>query len=184
MFDPSLGVLTQVDWSVNAALNANFVTEPLSFRIAYSVGALIGCGGIFPVIGLIGCDLVGFPLQSDTRSGLTLPFPGPVGVNETIPLLYDGTFSFTDATELAIFTGTTPVSLSLLVDTTAQAEFCVPNPFTGQEECAPVPVTYSGFYTGDLSVTYTYDPVPVPAAVWLFGSGLIGLIGVARRRKA
>ena len=26
-------------------------------------------------------------------------------------------------------------------------------------------------------------PVPVPAAVWLFGSGLIGLAGVARRRK-
>ena len=27
-------------------------------------------------------------------------------------------------------------------------------------------------------------PVPVPAAVWLFGSGLLGLIGVARRRNA
>jgi hypothetical protein len=26
--------------------------------------------------------------------------------------------------------------------------------------------------------------VPVPAAVWLFGSGLIGLIGIARRKKA
>lgn len=26
--------------------------------------------------------------------------------------------------------------------------------------------------------------VPVPAAVWLFGSGLIGLVGVARRRRA
>jgi hypothetical protein len=29
----------------------------------------------------------------------------------------------------------------------------------------------------------TVNPVPVPAAVWLFGSGLIGLAGVARRRK-
>ena len=26
--------------------------------------------------------------------------------------------------------------------------------------------------------------IPVPAAVWLFGSGLLGLVGVARRRKA
>ena len=27
-------------------------------------------------------------------------------------------------------------------------------------------------------------PVPVPAAVWLFGSGLLGLVGIARRKKA
>ena len=32
--------------------------------------------------------------------------------------------------------------------------------------------------SGDVSA------VPVPAAVWLFGSGLLGLIGVARRKKS
>ncbi len=30
---------------------------------------------------------------------------------------------------------------------------------------------------------YMASPVPVPAAAWLFGSGLLGLIGVARRRN-
>jgi hypothetical protein len=28
------------------------------------------------------------------------------------------------------------------------------------------------------------NPVPLPAAVWLFGSGLLGFVGVARRKKA
>jgi len=32
--------------------------------------------------------------------------------------------------------------------------------------------------------TINTTAVPVPAAVWLFGSGLLGLVGVARRRSA
>jgi hypothetical protein len=36
----------------------------------------------------------------------------------------------------------------------------------------------------DLSHLSVYAPVvPVPAAVWLFGSGLLGLVGVARRKN-
>ena len=33
-------------------------------------------------------------------------------------------------------------------------------------------------YQGDVS------PVPLPATIWLFGSGILGLIGVARRKKS
>jgi len=41
-----------------------------------------------------------------------------------------------------------------------------------------------GGITRDLGLSYTWtlQAVPVPAAVWLFGSGLIGLIGLARRK--
>jgi len=28
----------------------------------------------------------------------------------------------------------------------------------------------------------TFNPVPIPAAIWLFGSGLLGLIGIARKK--
>jgi hypothetical protein len=39
--------------------------------------------------------------------------------------------------------------------------------------------------TGLLSISgNSTAPVPLPAAVWLFGSGLMGLVGVSRRRKA
>ena len=33
------------------------------------------------------------------------------------------------------------------------------------------------------SYTWTLQAVPIPSAVWLFGSGLLGLIGFARRNK-
>ncbi len=51
--------------------------------------------------------------------------------------------------------------------------------------------TFTGSYDdafGNRLATYGMDlrlgmaPVPVPAAVWLFGSGLLGLAGMARRR--
>jgi len=37
---------------------------------------------------------------------------------------------------------------------------------------------------GDWNTTVEITPVPVPAAIWLFGSGLLGLVGVARRKVA
>ncbi len=35
---------------------------------------------------------------------------------------------------------------------------------------------------GDLTLA-VFAPVPIPSAVWLFGSGLVGLVGIARRNK-
>jgi len=43
-------------------------------------------------------------------------------------------------------------------------------------------VRYNYFLTG--TVGAATSAIPVPAAVWLFGSGLLGLAGVARRRKS
>lgn len=42
---------------------------------------------------------------------------------------------------------------------------------------------FGGVYWG-MHLEGVVSAVPVPAAVWLFGSGLIGLIGIARRKKA
>lgn len=42
---------------------------------------------------------------------------------------------------------------------------------------------FAGVYWG-MHLEGVVSAVPVPAAVWLFGSGLLGLVGVARRKKA
>lgn len=48
-------------------------------------------------------------------------------------------------------------------------------------------VVVGGSFNGGLgnwTISGNMSAVPVPAAVWLFGSGLLGLAGIARRRKA
>lgn len=45
------------------------------------------------------------------------------------------------------------------------------------------PVTQGASYTSQSGVSYI-SAVPVPTAIWLFGSGLLGLVGIARRKKA
>lgn len=68
---------------------------------------------------------------------------------------------------------------------------------------APIPGRALGFYAGDggqyayykTNLLYAWavrsgdvaaaaSTVPVPAAAWLFGSGLLGLVGVSRKRRA
>jgi len=51
-----------------------------------------------------------------------------------------------------------------------------------KSSCGPTGACVADIYFDNASMTVA--AVPVPAAVWLFGSGLLGLIGVARRKKA
>lgn len=102
-----------------------------------------------------------------------------------------GTWTNADVTS---FNGTTLANFEI-----ATLTFLATNP-TANPLVSPTDVTIGLFDNGsdrkwadsagliDVNPTFiggsvTVNPVPVPAAVWLFGSGLIGLIGVARRKK-
>jgi len=47
-----------------------------------------------------------------------------------------------------------------------------------------VNVHTANFGGGEIRGQVIVNPVPIPAAAWLFGSGLIGLIGTARRKQS
>jgi len=49
--------------------------------------------------------------------------------------------------------------------------------------CAPIEGCDADYFIDNVSIMADVNPIPIPAAVWLFGSGLIGLVGIARKRK-
>ncbi len=75
--------------------------------------------------------------------------------------------------ELSLYGGNTRDLLSGLINELNQSGQ-VPIPLPG---AFSIPTTLAG--TIDLQA----DPVPVPAAIWLLGSGLMGLIGLRRRQN-
>jgi hypothetical protein len=83
--------------------------------------------------------------------------------------LYYGDFVFEFADE-NYFPGTSGAALPLL---SGEDDSDIVNTLT--------PVIEDGFFTGYSMQT---TAVPIPAAAWLFGSGLLGLVGIARRKKA
>jgi len=58
------------------------------------------------------------------------------------------------------------------------------NTFTASSSAGNYSWINSNAVAGSFGVSIATTVIPVPAAVWLFGSGLIGLAGFARRKKA
>ena len=67
-----------------------------------------------------------------------------------------------------------PVAMLALVPSGATGS----NGYVECYNCGPLRLGVAGAY---LSAT---SPIPVPAAVWLFGTALLGLVGYSRRRKS
>jgi hypothetical protein len=144
-------------------------------------------------------NAINFGLQAgDVISGTNLKRNGVViaDVNSAIPAS-DGTLSFGSP----LNQGPAPLAVTTLNTTTLCTPYvdCVGNAYSGagpfiDDGISGSPMVDGPFYGAivnfdigsgnSLTVTSVNSSVvPIPAAVWLFGSGLIGLIGLARRKK-
>jgi len=92
--------------------------------------------------------------------------------------VYDGSGSYTDQADPANFSvGNRYPSISFTLVGYNEADFIANADGNLFATHVYLDTGYTGFAFGGTIV-------PVPAAVWLFGSGLLGLVGVARRRRA
>ena len=145
------------------SLNLGYDATELSF-VGYSYDALeaAGWGEFFSTVEDTGNALANFNVAYLTGSAIEL------GANESISI---GTFTF-ESTD------------GLLDDDLADV-WTIDNLQVGEIVYSSV-ISYSdlGVYASSLVTGQGADvaPVPVPAAVWLFGSGLIGLVSLRRKK--
>jgi len=96
-------------------------------------------------------------------------------------------FSFTSATASAL----TPVDNNKPLPSGTNLEgLGIMTAGNGESSLMQLVLAYNDNPTGDVDfddmlvrADFRVAAVPVPAAAWLFGSGLLGLLGMARRRK-
>jgi hypothetical protein len=94
------------------------------------------------------------------------------GICQVTPTTTDISGTFDNGTGLATFLWSGTYGDSYTLDYTARVPQGDPSNFGG--------VLYALHLVGTVEAA---PVVPVPAAVWLFGSGLLGLVGVARRKR-
>ncbi|MGB5475145.1 MAG: VPLPA-CTERM sorting domain-containing protein [Gammaproteobacteria bacterium] len=152
---------------VSSSANAATVFAPTDGDVNFLLGDLLGAQlAIFD-----DSDQSYVGLSLDVAIGDVVGFAGPNGVGNHIA-------TNTTTTNTLLLTGSSNFILGLSTD-------------GGTSWIADASVVALGanaysvtFGTGANVIEVDVQIIPVPAAVWLFGSGLLGLVAVARRKAA
>lgn len=166
--------------------------------VTYSGATLTGATGIVldgTVYDVAFGDFSCVDLYSPCTSDSHLPFSTPTGrgaahnalrqvlMDEFIsqPFLYSNINGCLPSSQNFCYLWTVPIATSgnaIVTWRTIEISNTMDSGFGGWHRDSAFPVEYYA------STKWSVSSVPIPAAVWLFGSGLVGLIGIARRKKA
>lgn len=170
-------------FALSGAANASTVFSPTDSDINTIDLALGGNGySLF----MFDNDVANFATASEkleVKNGSVITFTTETGgykAEDTNPTTNGGSMSLS-TNDWFIFAVTNDGGATWVADTGASETTSGSNiwlvSFGDSGTSLEVDVTREGTITTPATV------VPVPAAVWLFGSGLLGLVGVARRRR-
>lgn len=144
------------------------------------------------------CTLVGTPIDT-LAYDVTIESTAPGKIEDTylfsVNTLSDSAFTATNhqhRTKTKIYHKLDGFTLSIFDSNNTQLALVSSNMIEDiyiETPAGDYRAVISGYASGSLSGKYSLtiaaetQPVPVPAAAWLLGSGLIGLVAVARRKE-
>ena len=170
-FDTALGTLTGITVYLDVNLTGqvqviNYTSNPQNFTNAYSTGPFSFTGPGGTIIGAATSD-------SGLISGTASPPPFTITTVSGTPAPYHWAPTI-DGGSFGLYEG----GVADLATFIAAA-----GPYTSGGSGTPGAVGFSGssLIDGTLKIHYDYTAVPIPAALWLLGSGLVGLVGLRRR---
>ena len=194
-FDPSLGTLQHIsiafhaDFTHDVAVAAGPVTDDnqaneAAYASAFTDLELVYNGSLYgnvidsyPLIEGLGCANDPFAGPCSESMGLAESWAGPESGGPDITAYGDfDPAHFIGAGEEVSALAISFVSYQLTANGENADGVLVDQTF--QLDAGDVGADFN-----TLTISYEYTVVPLPTAVWLFGSALVGLVGVARRTR-
>ena len=187
-FDSALGTLTSVDFFMSGDVVGSMSYENMSVSSALTTGTL-SATVFLSAPTVTTTPLVAVVPLANKADNLSA-FDGLMNFGGTSGRTYtdlhghaEGSSSFTNSSILSLFTGQGFLQAILGASATSVS--------SGSGNM----ISYFSTMAGGLArVTYNYTPAagigstsgstPVPAAIWLFGSAMVGLVGAGKRKKS
>jgi hypothetical protein len=175
--------MKQIAVFIAAAFLVSYANVASAYTVEFNVDSSLALNEIvgfeFDVVG-VGADTLGLTRGAAVPPAFTATFPWDVfpTINNTISGIdmSFGTYPLSAGNVLTM-TSASPFTLGNFIFASMTSDGAYPHPFFFNVSPINGRMTYTASANQDVSA------VPVPAAVWLLGSGLAGLVALRRRNR-